>query len=122
MACIPESTGLRNICFWVGICAVAAMLFVGCTRSPGARLYTDSGCARCHGADFSGTRLGPPLKGLKANWTTESLARYLEQPAGFRRSDRLKALHEKYRITMPQFDMAPEERKILVKYVLEKSD
>ena len=110
---------LWGVCLWlVGISLVGV---VDCGRSPGAVLYFGSGCARCHGADFSGTQLGPPLKGLKAYWTPESLSQYLDQPASFRQTDRLKALHQKYRISMPRFDMTAEQRQILVAYLLEKS-
>ena len=61
---------------------VAAGLLVGCGASdPGAELYSDLGCARCHGKSGQGNRYGPPLADLDELWPSESeLVRYLQDP------------------------------------------
>ena len=93
--------------------------YAACSRSPGRQLYLDSGCARCHRADFSGSRQGPPLEGLRSTWSREELARFLKDPPAYSRRDpRLKALASRYRVSMPKFAMEEKTRRELAEFLL----
>lgn len=63
----------------------------------GAEIYRLQNCANCHGEEREGTRRGPPLAGLRANWNAERLAEYLvDPPAMVARDARLVAYDEQY--------------------------
>ncbi len=63
----------------------------------GAEIYRLQNCANCHGEEREGTRRGPPLAGLSANWSAERLAEYLADPPAMVANDaRLAAYDEQY--------------------------
>ena len=103
----------------VGVVLVG-LVFLGCGESPpGRSLYTDSGCARCHASDLSGTRLGPPLRGMAEHWDEAGLVAFLEAPDRIRvEDDRLRAVAERYPAPMPVFIMSDSARSTLATYLL----
>jgi cytochrome c2 len=108
--------------------ALAAAACGGAPSSPAARTAAASGetnyrsrtCWRCHGADRSGTEIGPPLHDLARSWDAESLERYIDDPAPFRARDpRLQGLVTRYRgRLMKGFPMDPAERRALAAWLL----
>ena len=86
----------------------------------GGALYSAQGCAACHGERGEGKVLGPPLVGVEAHWTVESLADFLADPrAGLSSDPRLKALDQRYRTDMLSYAyMPPEDRALLAAFVL----
>ena len=91
--------------------------WAGCSVSKERQAYLNAGCPRCHGSDRSGGPQGPPLKGLKANWTREEILLFLKDPAR-NRDARLKALSDRYNAQMPTFALAEETRRMLADYLL----
>lgn len=92
----------------------------GATLASGEAAFRTRTCWRCHGADRSGTEIGPPLYGLGRVWDVEALARYIEDPAPFRARDaRLRALVARYQgRLMRGFPMAREEGRALAGWLL----
>jgi len=87
----------------------------------GKTIFEDWECATCHGDDREGTEGGPPLTGLAAHWTVETLAQYVTDPEVFVEKDaRLQKIMESYPDTeMPAYDVFPiEERRALAAYLL----
>jgi len=82
-------------------------------------LYVRTGCSRCHGTELAGSDFGPPLKGLKANWTSESLVAFLKDPVGSRTSNvRLAEEAGKYKTEMPAPELNETELKLLADWLL----
>lgn len=87
-------------------CALAAAVPLSCggARDGGAddppspaSSFRQRTCYRCHGADRSGTEIGPPLESLRTHWDEESLVRYIADPTPFRERDpRIQALVRRY--------------------------
>src|SRR5687767_15820990 len=84
----------------------------GAAQDDGARLYVIANCSTCHAKDGGGTALAPPLRGLAAHWTRESLAEYLLDPKGAIESNpRLKTLSLNFSMHMPPvLNLTPEQR------------
>lgn len=60
----------------------------------GAEIYRLQNCANCHGEEREGTRRGPPLAGLRSNWSAERLAEYLADPPAMVANDARLALFD----------------------------
>ncbi len=60
------------------------------------QLVEDFGCVSCHGADFSGTNMGPSLKNLTEFWSKEGLITYLRNPMAYMDQERFKEYKKKY--------------------------
>ena len=104
------------------IVVTLSVLAGACEKEAGRQAYVDSGCGRCHGSDLSGTRLGPRLTDLKANWNVETLEAYRARPEAVRGDHaRLDSLARHFPAPMPQFVMADSVRKALVTYLLVSS-
>jgi mono/diheme cytochrome c family protein len=91
------------------------------TIAAGQALFDDWACAMCHGDNREGAEGGPPLRGLDAHWTVETLAEYISDPSVFVDEDpRLQKVSESYPDSeMPAFDVFPaEERRALAAYLL----
>jgi len=68
------------------------------------QLIKNFGCVNCHGADLSGTNMGPSLKNLSDHWGKESLITYLRNPSAFMDEERFKEYRKKYSSQiMPSF-------------------
>ena len=116
-----DDTVFRVIPVFLG--ALLGVGYAACSSSPGQQVYLDSGCARCHGANFSGTRLGPPLAGLRVTWGREELVRFLKDPSAYTRRDpRLKALAARYQVSMPKFAMEEKTRLMLAEFLLAETE
>ena len=106
----------------IAVAAFTCLLVIignSCSDSVGERLYTDSGCPRCHGKNGEGGPEGPTLKGLRRTWKRENLLLFLKNPAGFRKNDpRLKSQSKHYRTKMPTFVMDEESRGLLADFLL----
>ena len=106
----------------IAVAVLLCMLLIlgnSCSDSVGERLYSDSGCPRCHGTNGESGPDGPPLKGLRHTWKRENLLLFLKNPNGFRKNDpRLKSLSERYRTKMPTFAMDEESRDVLADFLL----
>jgi mono/diheme cytochrome c family protein len=92
----------------------------GGASSKGADLYKSQACVTCHGADGAGTVFGPPLRGLRAHWTKETLGEYLKDPLGYAAKDpRLSAQAKTYTLPMQRFDkLPPEDLAAIAEHVL----
>ena len=91
------------------------------TIAVGKAIFEDWACADCHGNNGEGSEDAPPLTALAANWTLETLAQYVSDPATFVEKDaRLQKMSESYPDTdMPAYDVFPaEERRALAAYLL----
>ncbi|MEQ1891078.1 MAG: cytochrome c [Planctomycetota bacterium] len=106
---------------------VVTLLSAACsTRRPpppgasGDVIYELQNCANCHGPAREGTRLAPPLAGLAAHWTRDSLAEYLADPrAMVAREARLKELDKAWSSDMgPYANLSHEERLVLADWLL----
>ena len=89
----------------------------------GEVLYEDWACAGCHGDTAEGNEDAPPLTGLAANWTVDTLAKYISDPQSFiERDARLQKMLEEYPgVQMPAYDVFPaEERRALAAYLLSR--
>lgn len=104
-----------------------ALALAACGDAPGgdqpvdgARLYVMANCSTCHGNDGAGGVLGPPLRGLDANWTRESLADYLTDPKGaIATTPRLKTLSLNFSMQMPPVtNFTPEQRLLIADHAL----
>jgi cytochrome c553 len=88
----------------------------------GAEIYRLQNCANCHGEVREGTRLGPPLAGLRAHWTRARLTEYLADPRPMVEADaRLSALDERYGSSdMGRYDnLDLSQRSTLAEWLLE---
>lgn len=104
-----------------GVLRVAtALLLLACgDTSPGRRAYVDSGCARCHASDLSGTTLGPSLEGMDRFWDQATLRAFLADPDSFRTRDpRLRRVAEQYPAPMPTFMMPDTLRSQIARYLV----
>lgn len=86
----------------------------------GPELFLDARCDSCHGGDRTGSWMGPPLAGLRENWTEEDLARYLRDPVPvIDATPRLSKMRRKYPSTMRAFPELPKrERLRIAKWLL----
>lgn len=103
------------------------LVAAGCGEAPqgdapgdGARLFVLAGCTTCHAKDGGGTALGPPLRGLDAHWTRESLAEYLTDPKGaIEKDQRLKTIALNFTMHMPPvLNHTPEQRLAIADHAL----
>ncbi len=108
------------------VVGLAALSAVSCGDSApaaprsAAKLWSDEGCALCHGKQAEGTKLAPTLQGKATHWSRESLLQYLRDPVGYAAQDpRLKEQMKSYSQAMPTYKMlAPVELETLADYVL----
>ncbi len=62
------------------------------------------GCVNCHGANLTGTQMGPNLKNVSQYWSRDKLINYLRNPSSFMSSARFKEYQEQFPNTiMPSF-------------------
>lgn len=108
--------------FAIALCCLVGALIalLTCAAPPdGEKVFVESGCARCHGIDGSGSAQAPRLENLKSEWTPESLEAFLIDPPAYAKDDaRLQAYLKKYATPMPKLEIAPARRKVLVEYLL----
>jgi cytochrome c2 len=92
----------------------------GNAPADGARLFVLANCTTCHATNGQGTPLGPPLRGLDAHWTRESLAEYLTDPkAAIESNQRLKTLSLNFSMHMPPVvNFTPEQRLAIADHAL----
>jgi len=103
---------------WTGILALQLAL-AGCSDVTRKQRFVDQGCARCHGSNLAGTRLGPPLMGLDSIWSEKTLIEYLNNPADYRARDaRLQELGSAFSVHMPQTPMSDETRREIARHIL----
>ena len=100
-----------------------AVLLAGCSgtsESRGRDIYIGSGCARCHGQNLEGTNLGPSLGQVRAYWTSDRLASYLEDPSKIIEADpRLQGIRKKYTATMPSYGALDQATRLeLARYLM----
>ena len=71
------------------LAAACSSIDVPVAQQSGAELFTSQGCNRCHSSNGSGSffGLGPDLRDKRADWSEDSLARYLADPAAFAAQD-----------------------------------
>jgi len=70
----------------------------------GKDLVSAFGCTDCHGIDLKGTKKGPELKNISANFSRQQLINYLRNPSSFMNSDRFKKYRKQYpEMLMPGF-------------------
>ena len=85
----------------------------------GRRLFAGQGCMACHMSRGEGSMMGPPLRGLAANWTREAIASYLADPESVARKDeRLKQVKLRYKTPMAPIKAPEAERLLIADYVL----
>jgi cytochrome c553 len=60
------------------------------------QLIKNFGCSNCHGADLSGTNMGPSLKNLTEHWSKQTLITYLRNPMAYMDKERFKEYRKKY--------------------------
>ena len=108
--------------FAIALCCIvgASIALLTCAAPPdGEAVFVESGCARCHGIDGSGSAQAPRLEDLQSAWTPESLEAFLIDPPAYAEDDaRLRAYLQKYATPMPKVEIAPARRKVLVEYLL----
>lgn len=82
--------------------------------------YRERTCYRCHGADRSGTEIGPPLRSLREHWDADALVRYIADPAPFRDADpRIRELVDRYNgRLMRGVDLPEDEARALAEWLL----
>lgn len=106
----------------------ACFLLASCAQqpagvAPGKAIVHGSLCTQCHGDLLQGAATGPPLKDLGRHWTEKELIRYLKNPPGFIETDpRLQELRKQYNSLMPVFQMDPETRRSVARYLLQQKD
>jgi len=106
--------------------SIAAMLAPGC-GDPGAMYAEMDGealyrlrCMQCHGPEGKGLAANPSYRGVRDDWSAETLLEYIDDPAAFKRTDaaprRLRG-SAKY---MPPVDrhMPADARERLVEHAL----
>jgi mono/diheme cytochrome c family protein len=87
----------------------------------GAQIYAMESCAICHGKQREGTRLGPPLIGLKAHWTEDKLVRdYFPDPVTFQNNDpRLREMLKTFNtMKMPAVRIPEADQRALARWLL----
>lgn len=90
------------------------------TIEHGKKLFDAQGCATCHGSDYKGTQLGPPLARLKKTWKRQELLQYLKNPEQYaEKNPRLKKLASNYSMMkMPGFDfLKPTELQAIMDFL-----
>lgn len=71
----------------------------------GTRLYSNNGCASCHGTDLKGTTSGPSLTFAKEYWKRTELINYLRNPNSYGDKERIMNYKSKFgRVTMPAYE------------------
>lgn len=117
----------RAVRFSACLCALgllAAALACGGSESGGAqpageRLYSEKGCANCHGRAGEGTFMGPPLRNLAAHWQREELAKFFLDPSGYAKGQpRLAEMMKAYRMPMTPIVASEADRLLLADHVL----
>lgn len=88
-----------------------------------AESYRKRTCYRCHGDAREGTEIGPPLTKLAEHWDADRLARYIENPAPFRKGDpRMEQMVDDYRgRLMKGYKLQESERRALSAWLLDDS-
>jgi len=88
----------------------------------GGAIFRASRCADCHATDLTGSKAGPSLEGLSANWTRSELTEFLADPAAVVSKDaRLGALNMQYSQDMPAYDdLSSKQRDALAGWLLTK--
>lgn len=67
------------------------------TELSGDKLVQSFGCINCHGADLTGTNMGPSLKGIKQYWSSrDNLINYLRNPNSFMDKDRFREYKQRF--------------------------
>lgn len=85
----------------------------------GKKLFASQGCLACHMPGGTGSMMGPPLRGLAANWSRDKLASYFADPEAFAEKDpRLKALKSRFKTPMAPIKANAEQRALIADYVL----
>lgn len=70
-----------------------------------ADLINRLGCRNCHGQNLEGTKMAPPLVGLKENWSKDQLTNYLRNPSSYMDSKRFQEFQQQYpNMVMPSFN------------------
>ncbi len=63
------------------------------------------GCISCHGADLSGTRMGPDLSSVRNFWSRDQLINYLRNPNSYMDTERMQQYKKNFPGTMmPPFN------------------
>lgn len=108
----------------IALCSIlcASILMMACFAPPdGKTVFIESGCARCHEINGSGSSQAPQLEGLQSKWTPDLLEEFLIDPPAYAKGNtRLQAYEKKYPTPMPKLEIAPTRRKILVQYLLKR--
>ena len=108
----------------IALCGILCVpiLITACSAPPdGKTVFIESGCARCHEINGSGSSQAPRLEGLQSKWTPESLEEFLIDPPAYAKDNaRLLTYQKKYPTPMPRLEIAPARRKILVQYLLKR--
>ena len=91
----------------------ALILLMACSAPPnGKTVFIESGCARCHEINGSGSSQAPQLEGLQSKWTPESLEEFLIDPPAYAKDNaRLLAYQKQYPTPMPRLEIVPARRK-----------
>ena len=67
-------------------------------------LISRLGCVNCHGAELTGTQMGPNLQNISQYWSRDKLINYLRNPSSFMSSARFREYQEQFPNTMmPSF-------------------
>ena len=85
-------------------------------------LVSRLGCVNCHGANLTGTQMGPNLKNVSQYWSRDKLINYLRNPSSFMSSARFKEYQEQFPNTiMPSFgNIDVKELGKIADYLLKK--
>lgn len=84
-------------------------------------IYTDQGCAVCHGDRAQGNDLGPALRELSPYFDEARLALYLKDPDGFvaANPDFAERRDSDYGMPMPAYDgLEVFDRRLLARWLL----
>jgi mono/diheme cytochrome c family protein len=106
------------LCILVGITATGCG---GSAASRGEKVYAMQSCAICHGKQREGSKLGPPLTGLKAHWTADQLVRdYFPDPVTYQNNDpRLREMLKTYNtMKMPAVRLPEADQRALADWLL----
>lgn len=77
---------------------------MGAEASTPVDLISRLGCNTCHGADLTGTNMGPSLQNVSDYWNRDNLINYLRSPSAYMDSGRFKEYKKQYpNIIMPPF-------------------
>ena len=70
----------------------------------GLTLINRAGCAKCHGQDLKGTKLGPGLVSAKEFWKRNDLINYLRNPQSYSDDERIEEYKKQYKSIMPAYN------------------